>query len=255
MKWLFINSGSNTGRYNMDYDLQLARNYKDDEIIFRLYRWDPYCISLGAYQPPDSINSELALQDNINVVIRPTGGRAVLHSEELTYSAVYPLDLFPSAKNIYCQLNLALLKGLKIYDSRLSSFELEINQPNFNEIYKQGNNAVCFAVSAKSEIKFSGKKIVGSAQRKFEKVVLQHGSILCGPFHKRITKYLNIKDDKKEEIEKEIDGKTIDLGTILKEKIDYSRLTLALLKGFEEHYNMSFSKISSSHYDLTLINN
>src|ERR1035438_5390623 len=173
MKWLFINSGSNTGRYNMDYDLQHAKNYKDDEIIFRLYRWGPYCISLGANQPPDSINSELARQDNIEIVIRPTGGRAVLHAEELTYSVVYPLDLFSSAKDIYCQLNLALLKGLKIYDNRLSSFELENHQPNFAEIYKQENNAVCFAVSAKSEIKFSGKKIVGSAQRKFENVVLQ----------------------------------------------------------------------------------
>ena len=190
MKWLFINSGSNTGRYNMDYDLQLAKNYKDDEIVLRLYKWDPYCISLGANQSPDSINSKLARQDKIDVVIRPTGGRAVLHAEELTYSVVYPLDFFSSAKDIYCQINLAILKGLKIYDSRLSSFELENHQPDFAEIYKQENNAVCFAVSAKSEIKYSGKKIVGSAQRKFEKVVLQHGSILCGPFHKKITHYL-----------------------------------------------------------------
>ena len=174
MKWFIINSGANTGRYNMDYDLQLAKNYKDDEIVLRLYKWDPYCISLGANQSPDSINSKLAHQDNIDVVIRPTGGRAVLHAEELTYSVVYPLDFFSSAKDIYCQINLAILKGLKIYDSRLSSFELENHQPDFAEIYKQENNAVCFAVSAKSEIKYSGKKIVGSAQRKFEKVVLQH---------------------------------------------------------------------------------
>jgi|CZKP01.1.fsa_nt_gi lipoate-protein ligase A len=255
MKWLFINSGSNTGRYNMDYDLQLAKNYKDDEIIFRLYRWGPYCISLGANQPPDSINSELARQDNIEIVIRPTGGRAVLHAEELTYSVVYPLDLFSSAKDIYCQLNLALLKGLKIYDNRLSSFELENHQPNFAEIYKQENNAVCFAVSAKSEIKFSGKKIVGSAQRKFENVVLQHGSILCGPFHKRITHYLNLSDEKKIEIEKEIEINTIELCKILNEKIDYSRLTLSLCKGFEEHYKMVFSNSLSLHNDLILINN
>ena len=255
MKWVFLNSGSNTGKYNMDYDLQLAKNYEDDEIVFRLYRWDPYCISLGANQPQDSINSQLTHQDNIDIVMRPTGGRAVLHAEELTYSVVYPLDFSSSARDIYCQLNLALLKGLKIYDNRLSSFELENHQPNFAEIYKQENNAVCFAVSAKSEIKYSGKKIVGSAQRKFEKVVLQHGSILCGSFHKRITHYLNLRDEKKEEIEKEIDGNTIDLGKILNEKIDYSRLALSLCKGFEEHYNMTFSNTFSLPKDLNLINN
>jgi lipoate-protein ligase A len=255
MKWLFINSGSNTGKYNMDYDLQLAKNYKDDEIVFRLYRWNPYCISLGANQPLNSINSELTSQDNIDIVIRPTGGRAVLHSEELTYSVVYPLDFFSSARDIYCQLNLALLKGLKIYDSRLSSFELENHQPNFAEIFKRGNNAVCFAVSAKSEIKFSGKKIVGSAQRKFEKVVLQHGSILCGPLHKQITRYLNLTDERKDEIDKEIEENTIELGKILNEKIDYPRLALSLCKGFEEHYNMIFLNTHSLHNDLILINN
>jgi lipoyl(octanoyl) transferase len=255
MKWLLINSGFNTGRFNMDYDIQLANNYKNDEIVLRFYRWDPYCVSLGANQPLDSINSELARQDNIDIVLRPTGGRAVLHAEELTYSVIYPLDFFSSAKDIYFQVNLALLKGLKKYDSRLSSFEMENHQPNFAEIYKQKNNAACFAVSAKSEIKISGKKIVGSAQRKFEKVVLQHGSILCGPFHKRITRYLNIQDEKKEEIEKEIEDNTIELGKILNQKIDYSRLTLSLCKGFEEHYNMIFSNIFSSSNDINLINN
>lgn len=255
MKWLFINSGYNTGRYNMDYDLQLANNYKNDEIVLRIYRWDPYCISLGANQPWDSINSELTRQDNIDIVKRPTGGRAVLHAEELTYSVVFPLDLFSSARDIYFQVNLALLKGLKIYDSRLASFELENHQPNFSEIYRQGNNSVCFAVSAKCEIKFSGKKIVGSAQRKFEKVILQHGSILCGPFHKRIIHYLNLKDEKKEEIETELEGNTIELDKILNEEIDYSRLTLSICKGFEEHYNMTFSNIFCLSNDINLINN
>jgi lipoate-protein ligase A len=255
MNWLFINSGSGTGRFNMDYDLQLAKNYKDEEFVLRLYKWDPSCISLGANQTPNSINSELARQDNIDIVTRPTGGRAVLHAEELTYSVIYPLDFLSSAKDIYRQLNLAILKGLKIYDSRLSSFELENHQPNFAEIYKKENNDVCFAVSAKSEIKFSGKKIVGSAQRKFENVVLQHGSILCGPFHKRITHYLNLSDEKKEEIEKEIESNTIELGEILNEKIDYSRLTLSLCKGFEEHYNMTFSNSLSLPNELILTNN
>lgn len=255
MKWVFIDSGHNTGRYNMEFDLQLAKNYKEDEVVLRLYRWHPFCISLGANQPLNSINSELANRENIDIVIRPTGGRAVLHSEELTYSVVYPLDFFSSARDIYSQLNLALLKGLKLYDKRLLSFELENQQPNFAELYKQENNAVCFAVSAKNEIKFSGKKIVGSAQRKFDKVILQHGSILCGPSHKWITRYLNLKDERKKEIDKEIEENTIELGRILNEQIDYPRLTFSLRKGFEEHYNMTFLNNFYSQDDLNLIKN
>jgi lipoyl(octanoyl) transferase len=254
MKWVLINSGSNTGKFNMEYDLRLAKEYSDDEIILRLYRWKPYCISLGANQSPDSINADMICRDNIDMVKRPTGGRAVLHSEELTYSVVYPLDFSSSARDIYRQLNLALLKGLQIYDTRLSVLELENHQPNFAEIYKNENNAACFAVSAKSEIKFSGKKIVGSAQRKFEKVVLQHGSILCGPYHKQITRYLNLCDEGKKEIEKEIEANTIDLGTILNEKIEYDRLVFSISKGFEEHYDMTFFNVPASN-DLILITN
>jgi lipoate-protein ligase A len=255
MKWLFINSGFNNGIYNMEFDLQLAKNCKEDEIILRLYRWNPYCISLGANQPENSINSELAKKDNIDVTIRPTGGRAVLHSEELTYSVIYPLDFSSSVRYIYSQINIALLKGLKIYDSRLSSFELENHQPNFPEIYKQEKNAVCFAVSAKSEIKFSGKKIVGSAQRKFERVVLQHGSILCGTFHRRITRYLNLSEESVKEIDEEIEKNTTELSSVLKENIDYDSLVSSIYKGFEEHYNMTFSKSPLFQNNLILSNN
>ena len=68
--------------------------------------------------------------------------------------------------------------------------ELEKSQPDFREFYKEGHSAVCFAVPAKSELKFDGRKLVGSAQRKFGNVILQHGSILCGEFHKKIVDYL-----------------------------------------------------------------
>jgi lipoyl(octanoyl) transferase len=255
MNWHFINSGFNNGKYNMEYDLQLAKNCKEDEIILRLYRWNPYCISLGANQPKNSINSELAEKENIDIVIRPTGGRAVLHSEEQTYSVIFPLDFSSSVRDIYSQINIALLKGLKIYDPRLSSFELENHQPNFSEIYKQENNSVCFAVSAKSEIKYSGKKVVGSAQRKFERVVLQHGSILCGPFHKRITRYLNLSEESVQEINGEIEKTTTELSSVLNEKIDYFRLETSIYKGFEEHYSMTFSNSPLFQNNLILSTN
>jgi lipoate-protein ligase A len=90
MKWYFINTGANTGKYNMDFDLHLADKCRPGETFLRLYRWNPYCISLGANQDILSVNADKAAADNIDIVIRPTGGRAILHAEEITYSVVIP---------------------------------------------------------------------------------------------------------------------------------------------------------------------
>jgi len=255
MNWTYINSGFNTGKYNMDFDLLLAKNYREGEAVLRLYKWKPFCISLGASQPLTSVNSELAANDNIDIVVRPTGGRAVLHSEELTYSVIYPLDFTSSARDIYHQINLALLNGLKIYDSRFESIELENKQPNFAEVYKHASGTACFAVSAKSELKFAGKKLVGSAQRKFERVILQHGSILCGSFHKKITNYLNVSEQDKKDINYEIEENTIGLNDILNEDIDFDRLACSLKKGFEDHYIMNFIEDPLYQNNLTLTGN
>ena len=90
MIWQYINTGENTGSFNMDFDLSLVKETVPDTIILRLYRWNPYCISLGANQSYAGINEGKAAADGIEIVKRPTGGRAILHSEELTYSVVMP---------------------------------------------------------------------------------------------------------------------------------------------------------------------
>lgn len=224
----------------MDFDLQLAKNYFPDEVVFRLYRWNPYCISLGANQKFEEIDIEKAKTDSIDVVKRPTGGRAILHSEELTYSLIYPIDSKTSAHDLYKQINLALKLSLSIYDSRLSDIVLEHLQPDFKDFYKQQKSSICFAVSAKSEINFKNKKLVGSAQRKLGNVILQHGSILCGNYHLKIVDYLKIPESKKTEIKNEIVNTTIDIQTILEAEVDYLKLSSSLKKGFEKHFNCEF---------------
>ena len=243
MKWNFINSGSNNGKYNMDFDIHLAQNFKPQNAILKIYRWNPYCISLGANQPLNDVDLKKAKADGIDVVKRPTGGRAILHAEELTYSVVYPIESTTSAKNIYNEINLALRKGLIEFDSGLSEIDLEHTQPDFKEFYKSDAGGICFAVSAKSELNYRGKKIVGSAQRKIGNVILQHGSILCGEFHKKIVDYLNVDELKKYNILSEISNTTIDLKTALNYEIDYSKLAAAILKGFENHFAEKFEII------------
>ena len=238
MKWRVLDTGFNNGKTNMDVDVHLAESCSPNEGVLRFYRWDPYCISLGANQKIEEIDLEKAKKDNIDVVYRPTGGRAILHAEELTYSVIYPIAENISSRNIYHEINLALIKGLKNYNSVLACLEMENIQPNFANVYKEQLAALCFAVPAKSEIKYAGQKLVGSAQKKMKHALLQHGSILCGDFHLRIIDYLNLAQEKMTLMKVELSGKTTDLFSILNIKIDYSKLIVSLIKGFQDHFRI-----------------
>lgn len=244
MKWYFIDTGFNDGNFNMQYDISLTQKIKNDECILRLYRWKPYCISLGANQDFSDVELIKAKNDNIDVVKRPTGGRAILHSEELTYSVIFPLYLNYSVRDIYNQINLALKNGLELYNSELRKIELENSQTDFRNFYKKDISSVCFAVSAKYEINYSGKKLVGSAQRKIGNVVLQHGSILTGAYHLKLTEYLNLEQNQKEKISEELIETTIDLKSILGKEIDIFYLSESIKKGFENHFQISFLSLN-----------
>lgn len=238
MKWRVLDSGYNTGKNNMEIDLYLAESCKHDEATLRFYRWKPYCISLGANQNINDLNAAKAEHDKIDIVFRPTGGRAIFHAEELTYSVIYPIEENTSSRNIYHEINLALIKGLTNYDSVLSGLEMENIQPNFSSFYKEQLAALCFAVPAKSEIKYNGKKLVGSAQKKMKYALLQHGSILCGNYHLKILDYMNLSAEKIISMKDEFSTKTTDLFSILGNSIDYLRLTESLIKGFQDHFKI-----------------
>ncbi len=242
MNWFYINTGFHSGKFNMELDVQLAKECKTNEAILRLYRWQPYCISLGANQSMDSIDSVKAKIENIDVVKRPTGGRAILHAEELTYSFVMHIQKDTSVKKIYRDINTALAAGLKLYDNKLDFVELENLQPDFRAHYKKETSAVCFAVPAKSELKFDGKKLAGSAQRKMGNVVLQHGSILCGEFHKKIINYLYVSGKEKSGIINLLNS-TADIYNITGTQVDYNLLSECIVKGFESYFQNDFKPL------------
>ena len=241
MIWKFINTGYNDGKFNMDFDLDLVKNFSGVPVL-RVYRWEPYCISLGANQQPNSIDQEKSLFAGFDIVKRPTGGRAILHAEELTYSVIYPISVENTPKQIYREINLALLNGLVNFNPALNKIQLEHTQPHFPSFYKDTKSTLCFAVSAMNELNYDGKKVVGSAQRKIGDIILQHGSILCGAFHKRIVDYLDLPSEKAKEIKNEINRTTTELETILGEKINYDQLAQAIKKGFVNHFNTMFEE-------------
>ncbi len=243
MIWHFIDSGFDTGERNMQFDLYLAQTCDRDEAFFRIYRWQPYCISLGANQSFCNINLDRAIADGIDIVKRPTGGRAILHAEELTYTVILPLNDRFHLREIYFKISAALMHGLKIYNPLLAKSELENYQPNFPKLLEEPSGVLCFASTARNEVKFNGKKLIGSAQRKLNNVVLQHGSILCGTKHQELPKYLNANENTKERLQIELTEKTTEIETILGEKTDYQKLKTCLMVGFELEWQIRFEKI------------
>lgn len=196
--------GALSGEENMKRDEELARMYLDDSMdsstyTLRLYTWNPWTISLGANQKITDIDEELCRQFGFGIVRRLTGGRAVLHANELTYSITCALGQQDSIHLIYKRIHEAILQGL--YQLRLPDIEqlsFEKSQPKFSELYKQEpvSTVACFASSARYEIMVHGKKVVGSAQRVLREAktdnqtsmaLLQHGSILIGNGHEQLS--------------------------------------------------------------------
>ncbi|MCU7494686.1 MAG: hypothetical protein HF314_13660 [Ignavibacteria bacterium] len=250
MKWHLLDTGFNSGKFNMDFDIELARNCPDDEAFFRLYRWKPFCISLGANQKFEDIDLLKASECGIEVVKRPTGGRAILHAEELTYSVVLPVKAGFSSNEIYRKVSLALVRALRSFDRRLNPVELESIQPDFASLLKDPRGIACFASTAKSEVKFLGKKLIGSAQRKMGHAILQHGSLLCGNFHLQLIDFLNQPVNEIELVKDDLLHKTTDLASILGCTIDYDLLSETVVKGFEEEWNIKFDKLAETDLKL-----
>ncbi len=238
MSWHFINSGFNSGYYNMQFDIDLTEKCRKGKNFLRLYRWDPYCISLGANQSFNDINVKLANSDNLDVVKRPTGGRAILHAEELTYSVVMPLINRLTPKEAYLKVSRALVTGLSMYHPLLGGVDLQTDQPDFRELLQKPEGKLCFASAAKNEITYSGKKLVGSAQRKIGNIILQHGSILCGPYHKKLANYLPADEMQFSNL----DENTCDIKSILDESVDYEELSNCIKVGFETEFEIQLEE-------------
>ena len=144
--------------------------------VLRFYSWDPPAVSLGYNQKIDRINKKRFNHCGVDLVRRPTGGRAVYHCKEITYSVVIPkgCSLFTlSVHRLYHTISTALAAGL---NKQGIPAEIERNKPKTQ--HHPNSKRECFESAARFEVTYSGKKMVGSAQRRMADGILQQGSIL-----------------------------------------------------------------------------
>lgn len=158
----------------MALDVALARTLPEGEGILRIYRWSRPTLSFGRNQPAKGRYDPFAAEAmGVDVVRRPTGGREILHDRELTYSVVAPVVAFGGLRPAYHAVNEGILAGLSSIGVRASLAGGARSLPP--------DAGPCFDVPAEGEIVARGRKLVGSAQARFGRVLLQHGSLLLAP--------------------------------------------------------------------------
>ncbi|PSL41379.1 lipoate-protein ligase A [Planomicrobium soli] len=231
--WFFVDSGHCTPAFNMALDEALLSWHSAGKIppVLRFYGWEPAGISIGFFQKVDGqIDLAGAERYGVELVRRQTGGKAVLHDYELTYSVIvsenHP-DMPQTIKEAYLVLSKGLLEGYK---------ELGINAgfaiPR-NERLKKGS-AVCFEEPSWYELVIDGKKAAGSAQTRKGGVILQHGSI---PLEidkiKLFDLFLYPDKEVKERARKAFDKRAVAINDVLPAPISFDHAKAAFKKGFE----------------------
>jgi lipoate-protein ligase A len=158
----------------MAVDEALMAGARHGRVTLRLYRWDPPCLSFGRNQRArDRYDLEAARDRGIEVVRRPTGGRAVFHHRELTYSVTAPAGLWGGLRASYLRINRALLRGLASLGAPVAEAERRPGRRS-----PAPTTRACFRDPLPGEITAAGRKLVGSAQWRDGGALLQHGSLL-----------------------------------------------------------------------------
>lgn len=177
-----------TGAQNMQIDSDLldeAIKNNLQEPVFRLYGWSPACISLGRNQKDDFLDYNFLKSNNIDVVRRLTGGRALLHDNEITYSYICPTSYLANGENVtqsYKEISQFLIDKFKLLNIDLTLGGEKGIHTKFD---------YCMLISTGADLCYEGKKLIGSAQCRKEGYILQHGSILYDYDKSILTKIFN----------------------------------------------------------------
>ena len=193
--WRLLRTPPAQGAWNMAVDETILEFAGRGDVppTLRLYAWSPACLSLGYAQPLKDVDLDRLHDRGWEIVRRPTGGRAILHTDELTYSVCgRPSEphLSGSVLESYQRLSLALLEALRLMGINADSAKKSSLQDS-----NAKDNPICFEAPSNYEITVAGKKLIGSAQARRKSSVLQHGSLPLSGDLTRILQVLNYPDE------------------------------------------------------------
>jgi lipoate---protein ligase len=222
MKWRLIETKNKEGAWQMAADEAIMLSRADNEVpnTLRFYTWQPSALTVGFFQDiREEINISEAKKNKIDIIRRYTGGGAVFHDQEITYSiALAEKDVSVDIAESYKQICNGVIIGLK----------------------KTGLDAIFSPIN---DILINNKKISGSAQTRKKGVVLQHGTILLSVDVKKMFSLLKVPDEKiKDKLIKTVEERVSSLEQELKQKPLVEEVIKALSQGFAENFKVEFSQ-------------
>ncbi len=249
-QWRFIFTGASDAFFNMALDEAFLQSCQSEQAIptLRLYLWEPPGISIGYFQDTENtVDLSKCKKNNIDVVRRITGGRAVLHENEMTYSVCASVKEYPElGENInetYQKISFALLESLKslgVFGEWVKPKRERINSSASTNSPQITENSYflkpCFVSNSRYEVTVEGKKLIGSAQRRFPDSFIQHGSVPLGKGKISLPEFLN-EENNRDKMKEELENKSTNLERILRRKVEYEEVISALKKGFSKFFD------------------
>lgn len=244
--WRYLEEGLQDGAWNMAVDTALLRACEQDETFvptLRLYGWRRPTLSVGYSQAVErEIDLRRCREAGIEWVRRPTGGRALLHEHELTYSLVgrtaHPL-FRGGLKATYSVISRALLSGLEALGVSGARY---IGDRDRTAV-RFARSPACFASLNHCEITVDGRKLIGSAQRRTQQAFLQHGSVLIQTDHDLFHSLLIPAGGAADPAALEhLKSSTITLNEILEPPLPFEAVRDGVFKGISAHFGGAWTR-------------
>ncbi len=230
--WRFWHTDDLDGPTNMAVDEATLRHIEPGQVVLRTYTWNPGCLSIGCFQRYSDVNIRELESRGFDLVRRSTGGRAVLHDKELTYSIVvkapHPILSKSVLESYYylCDGIIGMLNSIGIQSEIKRNEDRSMSTPS------------CFTAPTFGDIETDGRKIVGSAQMRNELGLLQHGSIINSLSRVDVFAVLSDSMSKVGRLVKLSEKKMTSIEEVSEEPQTISVLSSELLKSFKKTFNI-----------------
>lgn len=250
--WRLLDTGSADGAWNMAVDEAMLEAGVAGLLVptLRFYAWQPPAVSLGYFQTLDqSIGLEEIARRGFGLVRRPSGGRAILHKDELTYSVTVPDTGVADGKSVmgsYRSISRGIEAGLALLGVGAQLAERKGEE----RMKAQGLPTVCFAKAAKCDMTVQGRKIVGSAQTRRRGIIMQHGSV---PIHIDPEEHLAVMpgDGVDEASKAKLMEAACGVADALGRPVSYEELAAALAQGFSDRLRIVLEPGELTEWELS----
>ncbi|HHE46415.1 MAG TPA: lipoate--protein ligase family protein [Bacteroidetes bacterium] len=195
---LLIDLQGRSGAFNMAADSKLAEQLPQSDYgaAVRFYRWERPSVSIGCHQLQDAVDLKACRKLGWDVVYRPTGGRALLHDNDLSYAVVIPSesDSYALFRRLYERIGEAIAEAL-----RMINFDAAVIKPTISYVRSERRMraGLCLDSRVRGEVTVSGKKVAAAAQHIFRDTLLQHGSIMMEGDPAAIARVSNLTDSER----------------------------------------------------------